>query len=83
MTRRFWPKFKRTEEVEAGPEYHSVLDVGTTWVKTLVVAEQDGEVRVIGRGRAHHRGAFSAGGKVSDANALVVACEAALCRPRI
>jgi cell division ATPase FtsA len=50
------------------------------WVKTLVVAEKDGQVRVIGRGRAHHRGAFSAKGTVADPNALAVACEAALCQ---
>lgn len=80
MARKFWLKFKRTEGTEDEPAYRSVLDVGTTWVKALVVAEQDGEVRVIGRGRAHHRRAFSAGGKVADLNALTVACEAALCQ---
>jgi cell division ATPase FtsA len=80
VARRFWPKFKRSEEVGEGPAYRSVLDVGTTWAKTLVVVEQDGEVRVIGRGRAHHRGAFSAKGTVADPNALAVACEAALCQ---
>ncbi|MBC7249005.1 MAG: hypothetical protein H5T62_01845 [Anaerolineae bacterium] len=80
MARKFWLRFKRTEGIEDEPEYHSVLDVGTTWVKTLVVARQDGQVRVIGRGRAHHRGAFSASGKVADMNALTVACEAALCQ---
>ena len=80
MARKFWLKFKRTEGTEDEPAYRSVLDVGTTWVKTLVVAERDSKVRVIGRGRAHHRRAFTAGGKVADANALAVACEAALCQ---
>lgn len=80
MARRIWLKFKRSGGAGNGPAYRSVLDVGTTWAKTLVVAEQDGEVRVIGRGRAHHRGAFAANGKIADANALAVACEAALCQ---
>lgn len=80
MALRIRLKLKRNEKVGEEPAYRSVLDVGTTWVKTLVVVEQDGEVRVIGRGRAHHRGAFSANGKVADANALAVACEAALCQ---
>jgi len=80
VARKIWPKFKRSGGMEDEPAYRSVLDVGTTWVKTLVVVEQDGEVRVIGRGRAHHRGAFAASGKVADANVLAVACEAALCQ---
>ncbi|MCR4405840.1 MAG: hypothetical protein NUW24_02805 [Anaerolineae bacterium] len=80
MARRIWLKFKRPGGAGNGPAYRSILDVGTTWAKTLVVAEQNGEARVIGRGRAHHRGAFAANGKIADANALAVACEAALCQ---
>jgi len=80
LARRIRLRFKRNEEAGEEPSYRSILDVGTTWVKTLVAVEQDSEVRVIGRGRAHHRGAFSANGKVADANALAVACEAALCQ---
>ena len=58
--------------------YASVLDLGGSAVKALVIERSGDQITIRGRGRAESVGAISEGGEPGDLGALVNACERAL-----
>lgn len=72
--RRWFRRRRRTKE----PVYSSVLDLGASAVKALVVKSTDGRIEILGRGRGVHRGGIGPDGTLGDLAALQGACEQAL-----
>lgn len=63
---------------ERMPTHYSVLDLGTSAVKALVVELNGAGVSILGRGRAPHGSGMGGGGTVGNLDALAAACEYAL-----
>lgn len=62
------------------PSYFSVLDLGASKVKALVVGRSGGQVDILGRSWVAHRNGLTRDGAVGDQEALRAACERALMR---
>ncbi|MGQ9627442.1 MAG: hypothetical protein ACUVV0_11130 [Anaerolineae bacterium] len=48
--------FRREEEGESQPSFFSIIDLGTEYVKTLVVEIKDRKAHILGYGQAQYRG---------------------------
>ena len=73
MRRWFRGRRRRNE-----PVYSSVLDLGASAVKALVVKSTDGRIEILGRGRGVHEGGLGPDGALGKSGALQEACEQAL-----
>ncbi len=71
-------KQRKTEEQQ--PSYLSVIDLGTEYVKALVVEVDDSQATIVGYGTARHQAPCVAGGRLADVGAVVATCEQALCQ---
>ena len=78
---KLWrPRFRKQRKTEEQPpSYLSVIDLGTEYVKALVVEVADSQAAVVGYGAARHPVAFVAAGRLTDVGAVVATCEPALC----
>ena len=80
--RRLWARRFRGE---SEGRYLSVLDLGASSVKALVIQREGNQVTILGRGRApaqnvgHPVSGIAASGTVTDMDALASDCEQALC----
>ncbi len=57
---------------------YSVLDLGASAVKALVVRRTEDKVHILGRGRAQHQGGIASDGTIGHLGTLQEACEQAL-----
>lgn len=71
-------KSRRAHRTAHNPQQFSVLDLGGSAVKALVVEVQDGRATVLGRGQARHTQALDDRGLIANLDALIGACEEAL-----
>jgi cell division protein FtsA len=60
------------------PSFRSVIDLGTEYVKALVLEVEEDRAIIIGQGIARHKGAYASGGAISDLEAVTVTCDQAL-----
>ena len=72
--RRLWRR--RTKQHEA--THYSVLDLGASSVKALVIERAEDRVSILGRGQAFHQNGIAAEGMLGSVEALGTACEQAL-----
>jgi|GEM_PF-6355342 len=68
----------RAHRARHDPQRFSVLDLGASTVKALVVQVQEGRATVLGRGYAQHSHALDEQGLVADLEDLIRACDEAL-----
>lgn len=77
--------FKKNSEANNGkPSFRSVIDLGTEYVKALVLEVQEDRAVIIGRGVAQHKGSYSvqqcrvSGGAIGDVESVTATCDQAL-----
>jgi len=70
--------FRKNREANDKPSFHSVIDLGTEYVKALVVEVKEGRAIIIGQGMALHKGSYASGGAISDLEAVTAICDQAL-----
>jgi hypothetical protein len=69
---------RRSQRPDADGDYYSVLDLGASAVKALVVEQAGDRATILGRGRAGHANGIAIDGTIGDLGALQDACERAL-----
>jgi cell division protein FtsA len=67
--------FDRTNDK---PSFRSVIDLGTEYVKALVVEVAEDRAIIIGQGVARHKGSYASGGAIGDLEAVTATCDQAL-----
>jgi cell division ATPase FtsA len=72
--------FRKNKEAKHKPSFRSVIDLGTEYVKALVVEVQEDRAVIIGQGVARHKGSYASGGAISDLEAVTATCDQALRR---
>jgi hypothetical protein len=72
------PWRRRSQRPNADGDCYSVLDLGASAVKALVVARAGNKATILGRGRAEHSNGIAIDGTIGDLGALQDACERAL-----
>ena len=72
------PWMRRSKRPDANGDYYSVLDLGASAVKALVVERAGERATILGRGRAEHSNGIAIDGTIGDLSALQDACERAL-----
>lgn len=70
--------FGKNREANDKPSFRSVIDLGTEYVKALVVEVKDDRAVVIGQGMARHKGSYASGGAIADLEAVTATCDQAL-----
>jgi hypothetical protein len=70
--------FKKNREANDKPSFRSVIDLGTEYVKALVVEVQEDRAIIIGQGIAPHKGSYASDGAISDLEAVTATCDRAL-----
>lgn len=79
MMSSLWQKpFRKNKEANDKPSFRSVIDLGTEYVKALVVEMQEDRAVIIGQGVAQHKGSYASGGIISDLEAVTATCDQAL-----
>ncbi len=69
---------QKTNQPETTARYLVALDIGTEYVKALIGRVAEGEIEIIGVGRAHQGLSDMQAGAVADIGAVVENCDAAL-----
>jgi cell division ATPase FtsA len=69
---------RRSQRWETDSSHYSVLDLGASAVKALVVEQAEGGATILGRGSAVHRNGIASNGMIGELSALQDACERAL-----
>jgi cell division ATPase FtsA len=64
--------------VEDKPSFRSTIDLGTEYVKALVVEVQENRAVIIGQGVARHKGGYASDGAIGDLEAITATCDQAL-----
>jgi hypothetical protein len=70
--------FRRRRQWEADRNQYSILDLGASAVKALVVEQTEEGLTILGRGNAAHRSGITPSGRIGELSALQDACERAL-----
>ena len=70
--------FRKNKEENDKPSFRSVIDLGTEYVKALVVEVQEDRAVIIGRGVARHKGSYASGSAIGDLGAVTATCDQAL-----
>ncbi|HID64396.1 MAG TPA: hypothetical protein EYP49_16895 [Anaerolineae bacterium] len=74
-----WPKpFRRNRKANDKPSFCSVIDLGTEYVKTLVVEVREDRAVIIGQGMARHKGSYASDGAIGDIETVTATCDQAL-----
>jgi len=80
-----WHKpFRKNKEENDKSSFRSIIDLGTEYVKALVVEVEDDRAIILGQGMARHKGSYSAqqcrasGGVISDLETVITTCDQAL-----
>ena len=62
-----WQKpFRKSKEANDKPSFHSVIDLGTEYVKALVVEVKEDRAVIIGQGVARHKGSYVSDSAIND-----------------
>lgn len=69
---------RRSQRWEADRNHYSILDLGSSAVKALVVEQTESGATILGRGSASHRNGIATNGMIGELSALQDACERAL-----
>ncbi len=72
--------FKKNKETNDKPSFRSVIDLGTEYVKALVVEVEEDRAVIIGQGVARHKGSYAGGGVIHDLETVTTTCDQALRR---
>ena len=70
--------FRKNKEENDKPSFRSIIDLGTEYVKALVVEMQEDRAIVIGQGVARHKGSYASDGAISDLETVTTTCDQAL-----
>ena len=70
--------FRKNREENDKPSFRSVIDLGTEYVKTLVVEVREDRATIIGQGIARHKGSYASDGAISDLETVTATCDQAL-----
>jgi cell division protein FtsA len=70
--------FRKNREENDKPSFRSVIDLGTEYVKALVVEVQEDRAVIIGQGVARHKGSYASDGTISDLETVTATCDQAL-----
>ena len=74
-----WKKpFRKNKEANDKPSFRSVIDLGTEYVKALVVEVEEDRAIIIGQGVARHKGSYANDGTISDLETVTTICDQAL-----
>jgi cell division protein FtsA len=74
-----WQKpFRKNRETDDKPSFRSVIDLGTEYVKALVVEVKDDKAVIIGQGAARHKGSYADEGAISEIETVTATCDQAL-----
>lgn len=71
-------KFSKVAKGKPSKQHLVALDIGTEFIKALVAEAKDGELEIIGVGRAHQGLSDMQAGAISDIAAVVANCDKAL-----
>jgi cell division protein FtsA len=70
--------FKKNREENDKPSFRSVIDLGTEYIKALVVEVEEDRAIIIGQGIARHKGSYASDGAIGDLEAVIATCDQAL-----
>jgi cell division protein FtsA len=70
--------FRKNRETDDKPSFRSVIDLGTEYVKALVVEVKDDKAVIIGQGAARHKGSYADEGAISEIETVTATCDQAL-----
>jgi cell division ATPase FtsA len=70
--------FKKNNERNDKPSFRSVVDLGTEYVKALVVEVEEDRAIIIGQGIARHKGSYASDGVIGDLETVTATCDQAL-----
>ncbi|MDH4135522.1 MAG: hypothetical protein OEW09_02235 [Anaerolineae bacterium] len=70
--------FRKNREENDRPSFRSIIDLGTEYVKALVVEVQEDRAVIIGQGMALHKGSYASDGAIGDLEAVTATCDQAL-----
>jgi cell division protein FtsA len=70
--------FKKNREANDKPSFRSVIDLGTEYVKALVVEVEEDRAVIIGQGIAWHKGSYASDGAIGDLGTVAATCDQAL-----
>jgi cell division protein FtsA len=70
--------FRKNREANDKPSFRSVIDVGTEYIKALVVEVQEDRAVIIGQGVARHKGSYASDGAIGDLEAVTATCDQVL-----
>jgi cell division ATPase FtsA len=70
--------FRKNIEENDKPSFRSVIDLGTEYVKALVVEVEEDRAIIIGQGVARHKGSYVSDGAIGDLEAVTATCDQAL-----
>jgi cell division protein FtsA len=70
--------FRKNREANDKPSFRSVIDLGTEYVKALVVEVREDRAVIIGQGVARHKGSYAGDGAIGDLEAVTATCDQAL-----
>jgi len=74
-----WPKhFRKNRKADDKPSFRSLMDLGTEYVKALVVEVKDDRAIIIGQGVARHKRNYASDGMIHDLEAVIATCDQAL-----
>jgi hypothetical protein len=70
--------FRKNREANDKPSFRSVIDLGTEYVKVLVVEVREGRAVIISQGVARHKGSYASSSAIGDLGAVTATCDQAL-----
>jgi cell division protein FtsA len=70
--------FRKNKEANDKPSFRSVIDLGTEYVKALVVEVEEGRAVIIGQGVARHKRSYASDGAIGDLETVTATCDRAL-----
>ncbi|MFB0535657.1 MAG: cell division FtsA domain-containing protein [Anaerolineae bacterium] len=70
--------FRKNKEANDKPSFRSVIDLGTEYVKALVVEVEEDRAIIIGQGVARHKGSYASDGAIGDLETVTATCDQAL-----
>ena len=70
--------FKKNKEANDKPSFRSVIDLGTEYVKALVVEVEENRAVIIGQCIARHKGSYASDGAIGDLGTVAANCDQAL-----
>jgi len=70
--------FRKNREANDKPSFRSVIDLGTEYVKALVVEVEEDRAVIIGQGVAQHKGSYARDGAIGDLETVTATCDQAL-----